>query len=145
MVDLPEKATNPQRLLLIEDNLDAAHTLTFLLRQTGHRVEFAINGYAALAIAEKLQPDVVLLDLGLPDFEGCSLIRRMRRFPHLASTRYIAISGRVGDDDRERALAAGCEAYLRKPVSVERLEAIIAGGLIPNAAESAAGRPLRGA
>lgn len=125
-----------RRVLLIEDNLDAAHTLTFLLRQSGHQVEFAINGYAALTVVEKWQPDVILLDLGLPDFDGCSLIRRLRRFPHLADTRYVAISGRVGDDDRERALAAGCEMYLRKPVTVDRIEAIVAGQYLPSAAES---------
>jgi CheY-like chemotaxis protein len=137
-------AGNPRRILLIEDNLDSANTLTFLLRHSGHHVECAINGYAALAIAEKWQPDVVLIDLGLPDFDGCSLLRRLRRFPHLANTRYIAISGRVGDDDRERALTAGCEVYLRKPVAVDRIEEVIAGQHMPNTAESAAARPSRG-
>lgn len=117
-----------KRILLIEDSLDTAQTLSFLLRDIGHSVEFAINGYAALTVAERQRPQVVLVDMGLPDFDGISLVRRLKRMPGLEEARIIAVTGRVSDDDERRALAAGCERFLRKPVDPRVLEAVIAGG-----------------
>ena len=114
-------------MLIVEDNLDTAQTLTFLLRESGHHVEFAINGYSALALVEKWKPDIVFLDIGLPDFDGCALARRIRRLPNLDRTRVIAITGRVSDDDQARALAAGCERFLYKPVAPATVEAIVSG------------------
>jgi CheY-like chemotaxis protein len=136
--------TTSKRVLIVEDNLDSAHTLTFLLRQSGHQVEFAINGYAALAVAERWVPDLVFLDIGLPDFDGCTLVRRMRRLPNLAQARFIAITGRVSDDDEQRARAAGCEQFLRKPVMPQVVEGIISAA--PPSANTAAAsiRPQRG-
>src|SRR3954464_11699607 len=96
------------RVLVIDDSLDTAQTLSFLLRDAGHQVEFAINGYAALEIAKVQKPQIIFLDIGLPDFDGCELAKRLKRVPGLDGTRIIAITGRVAED-RERALAAGCE------------------------------------
>lgn len=116
-----------QSVLVVEDALDTVQTMAYLLRSSGYPVEYAINGYSALTIAERQKPDVILVDMGLPDFDGASLVRRLKRLPGLESTRIIAISGRVGDDDARRALAAGCEQFIRKPVDPSRLEAIVAG------------------
>jgi DNA-binding response OmpR family regulator len=133
-----------QRVLLVEDSLDTGHTLAYLLRDAGHEVEFAINGYSALTIAERLRPTIVFLDIGLPDFDGCALARRIRRLPYLEHTRIIAITGRVSDDDHSRALAAGCEQFLRKPVSPEILEAIVNGHVGPSTDSALASvRPFR--
>jgi CheY-like chemotaxis protein len=112
------------RVLIIEDNLDAAQTLSYLLRHAGHAVEYAINGYAALEMAARMLPDVILLDIGLPDFDGCELARRLRRRPGLEAVRIIAMTGRESDDE-QRARAAGCESFFRKPFSVEVLDALI--------------------
>jgi CheY-like chemotaxis protein len=128
-----------RRVLIVEDSLDTVQTLAFLLRDSGHQVEFAINGYAALAIAEHWQPDLVLIDIGLPDFDGCALVRRLRRLPHLENTRYIALSGRVSDDDHQRALAAGCERFLRKPVTPAVLENIVTYAGVSSEGKSRAG------
>src|SRR5687767_3916228 len=103
-----------KRVLIIEDSLDSAQTLTYLLRDNGHAVECAINGYAALSIAERQKPDVVLVDMGLPDFDGVTLVKRLRRLPGLSESRIIAMTGRVADEDEARALAAGCQSFLRK-------------------------------
>jgi CheY-like chemotaxis protein len=129
------------RILVIEDSLDTAQTMIFLLRDSGHMVEFAINGYAALTVAERQKPDVILVDMGLPDFDGISLIRRLRRIPDVANARIIAITGRTSDDDEARALAAGCERFMRKPVDPKVLDAILSGA--PGAASPANVHPLR--
>jgi len=122
-----------QRILVIEDSLDTAQTMIYLLRDSGHLVEFAINGYAAITVAERQKPDVILVDMGLPDFDGVTLVRRLKRIPALAGARVIAITGRTSDDDEARALAAGCERFLRKPVDPKVLDAVLAGGEPPPA------------
>ena len=129
------------RILVIEDSLDTAQTMIFLLRDSGHTVEFAINGYAALTVAERQKPDVILVDMGLPDFDGISLIRRLRRIPDVANARIIAITGRTSDDDEARAMAAGCERFMRKPVDPKVLDAVLSGA--PAAASPASVHPLR--
>jgi CheY-like chemotaxis protein len=129
------------RILVIEDSLDTAQTMLFLLRESGHSVEFAINGYAALTVAERQKPDVILVDMGLPDFDGVTLVRRLRRIPDIANTRIIAITGRTSDDDEARALAAGCERFLRKPVDPKVLDAVLSGA--PGSANPANVHPLR--
>jgi CheY-like chemotaxis protein len=115
------------RVLIIEDSLDAGYTASYLLRHSGHSVELAINGYAALSIAEWQRPEVVLLDIGLPDFDGVALVKRLKKIPGLQGTRFIAITGRVSDDDEARAIGAGCERFLRKPVDPTVLEAMVNG------------------
>jgi CheY-like chemotaxis protein len=129
------------RILIIEDSLDTAQTMIYLLRDSGHSVEFAINGYAAITVAGRQKPDVILVDMGLPDFDGVTLVRRLKRNPDLANARVIAITGRTSDDDEARALAAGCERFLRKPVDPKVLDAVLAGGEPPPA--SAKVHPLR--
>jgi CheY-like chemotaxis protein len=119
-----------KRVLIIEDSLDTAQTLTFLLRDSGHFVECAINGYAGLEIAARQRPNVIFLDIGLPDFDGITLARKLRQLPGLDETRIIAVTGRVSDDE-QRALEAGCELFLRKPIRPEALEAIL--GQMPTA------------
>jgi two-component system, OmpR family, response regulator len=114
-----------RRILVVEDNLDAVHSLTVLLRELGHEVEFAINGYAALEIARQLKPEVVLLDIGLPGMDGFELCRRLKREPAFAAARVIAVTGYGQEPYRERALAAGCDAYLVKPLDPKALYALL--------------------
>lgn len=113
------------KVLIVEDSLDTAQTLAHLLRDSGHKVEYAINGRAALSIAERLQPKVVLLDLTLPDFDGFTLARRLRRVHGMEDVRIVAITGRVSDDDEERAVEAGCERLLRKPAQPDAVIRVI--------------------
>ena len=115
-----------KRILIVEDSLDTAQTLLYLLRDNGHTVDFAINGYAALVAAERQKPDIVLLDMGLPDFDGLTLIKRLKRTPGLEHTRIIAVTGRSSDEDEQRAMLAGCSGFLRKPVDIKVLEAALA-------------------
>jgi CheY-like chemotaxis protein len=84
-------------------------------------VDWAINGYAALDIARKLRPHVVLLDLGLPGMDGYEVCRRLKRDEDLRQTRVIAITAYAQHEHRARARAAGCDLHLAKPVSPQAL------------------------
>jgi len=109
----------------VDDLVDAAVTLTRLLKLLGCDVQTAHDGHAALAIADQFVPDVVLLDLGLPGIDGCEVARRLRAKPVGAEAWIIALSGFGHDAARQEALAAGCNDHLLKPVGVDQLQAIL--------------------
>ena len=109
----------------MEDELDTAETLAVLLRGMGHEVEFAINAHAALDLAERHRPEIVFLDLGLPDMDGWELARTLKRLPGLGQLRILALTGRYGDDFRRRSIEAGCEEHLVKPLDISLLENLL--------------------
>jgi CheY-like chemotaxis protein len=113
------------KVLVVEDNLDTVHSLTRLLKDDGHRVDFAINGYVAVAIARKLQPDVVLLDLGLPGLDGFDVCTRIKSEPGLEQVRVIAVTAYAGEEHRVRSKAAGCEMHIIKPYDPRYLLAVV--------------------
>ena len=115
-----------RRVLVVEDNLDSVHSMAVLLRMMGHEVQFAINGFAALDIARKFKPDVVLLDLSLPDFNGCEIAQQLKWEPGMEKARLIAISALPIAQARQRALEAGCEAFYAKPIEPGLLERLLA-------------------
>lgn len=121
-----EAQPTKRRVLVVEDNLDAVHSLTVLLRELGHQVEFAINGYAALDIARRFKPEIVLLDIGLPGMDGFEFCRRLKREPALGASRVIAVSGYGQEAYRQRALAAGCDGYYVKPLDPKVLYELLA-------------------
>src|SRR5579871_2787792 len=88
------------RVLVVEDEQDTAETMSILLRYHGYEVVTATDGPAALALAETLSPEVVLLDLGLPRMDGLEVARRLREQPHPARPLLVAITGFGGDEDR---------------------------------------------
>lgn len=110
---------------MVDDNLDAAQTLVVLLRDMGHRVEFAINARAALEAARRALPEIVFLDLVLPDMDGCELARQLKREPGLEALRIFAVTGHGRDEDRQRSLDAGCDAHLLKPVDPAFLASLL--------------------
>jgi len=116
---------NAHRVLVVDDNLDTAETLRFLLRDMGHEVEFAINGRAALEVSRRFRPDLVFLDLGLPDFDGCELARLMKAEAGAERLRIIALTGRASDEDRQRARDAGCDEFIVKPLDPRFLESLL--------------------
>lgn len=119
------KTRSPKRVLVVEDNIDAARSTALLVGDMGHSVQYAINGYAALEIARKFRPEVVLLDLGLPGLDGFEVCRRLRTDAELRNVKVVVITGYAGDEYRQHAEAAGCDLHLVKPVPAKTLEEIL--------------------
>ena len=113
------------RVLVVDDNLDAAHTLTMLLEFLGHEVRMCYDGPGALAEAVAWQPDVVLLDIGLPGLSGHEVARRIRQHPTLAAMVLVALTGYGQEADRQFSREAGFDHHLTKPVDFGEVEKIL--------------------
>jgi signal transduction histidine kinase/CheY-like chemotaxis protein len=118
-------ASRALRILVVDDNVDAALGLQILLETTGHRVCVVHTGDAALALAPEFAPDVVLLDIGLPGIDGYETARGLRTQPALRQTRLIAVTGYGQDEDRRRSREEGFHAHLLKPVQFEVLQELL--------------------
>jgi PAS domain S-box-containing protein len=116
----------PRRVLVVDDNHDVAETLAMLLESLGHRVEMAHDGRRAIEIAQALQPEVVVLDIGLPGMDGYQVAKEIRRKPPLQKAMLIALSGYGQEEDRRRSQEAGFDYHLVKPVSWTVLESLLA-------------------
>jgi CheY-like chemotaxis protein len=121
------KSTAHKRVLLVDDNVDAAESLALLLDLEGHTVCTAHEGSVALAKAMELRPEVCLLDIRLPDMDGYALARRLRALPEAADAAYFALSGYAKPDDSAWLSEAGFDRYLVKPVDCATILALIAG------------------
>jgi CheY-like chemotaxis protein len=115
-----------RRILVVEDDIDSARSLTWILRDMGHEVEYAINGYVAVDIAARFLPEFVLLDLALPGMNGFEVCRRMKRQPGLRATRVIAVTAYAQEEYRQRSKEAGCEGYIVKPLDPRILSSVLA-------------------
>ena len=115
----------PKKVLIVDDNRDSADSLALLMRIDGHEVHVAADGEEALALAEQLQPDVVLLDIGLPKMNGYEVARRLRRLRWAHGVRLIALTGYGQHDDRRASSEAGFEQHLIKPIDPADLSRII--------------------
>ena len=111
----------PCRILVVDDNNDAAETLAVMLRMQGHEVEVALDGLHALDIAPAFQPQVVMLDLGMPKLNGFETATRMRRQPWGRNLPLIALTGWGQPKDRQRTVEAGFNEHLVKPVGQQEL------------------------
>jgi PAS domain S-box-containing protein len=116
----PASAAPPRQVLLIDDNRDLAQSMAILLESQGHRVAMAHDGATGLSLAEQHCPDIVLLDLGLPDMDGQTVAARMRAIPVLQRTMIVAVSGFHLDED-ERMTAPHFDAHLVKPLHSDQL------------------------
>ena len=114
-----------RHLLIVDDNVDAAESLGLLLGSLGHHVEVAHDGKRALELAAKNPPDVVLLDIGMPDLDGYEIARRMREANRGHPMQIIAVTGWGQPSDREKSRAAGFDLHLVKPVDQQQLADII--------------------
>jgi signal transduction histidine kinase/BarA-like signal transduction histidine kinase len=123
----PVAALGARRVLLVEDNADAAEAMLLLLRELGHEVRVVYDGLEALDAAQSFDPDVMLLDIGLPGMDGYELARRMRAMPRHAEALIVAVSGYGQEKDRQRSAAAGFDAHLVKPVDPRAFVAVIGG------------------
>ncbi|HVL76644.1 MAG TPA: ATP-binding protein [Noviherbaspirillum sp.] len=117
-------ARQGMRILVVDDNVDAADTVSELLRLLGHEVSVVHSGEEALEAAPGMEPAIVLLDIGLPGIDGYETARRLRALPGLAAARLIALTGWGQDQDKARTAAAGFEQHWVKPVSLALLQAL---------------------
>jgi PAS domain S-box-containing protein len=125
----PERVPAPlggQRVLVVDDNRDAADTLGLLLEADGAEVRVVYDGRAALAMAESFMPHSVLLDIGMPGMDGYEVARRLRQDPRFARLRIVALTGWGQDADRRQTRSRGFAHHLTKPVSLEDLHRILA-------------------
>jgi CheY-like chemotaxis protein len=119
------EATPKRRLLVVDDNKDAAESMSMLLEMWGHEVVYAYDGPSALETAEQWQPEAVFLDIGLPGMDGYEVAERLRELPHAKDAVLIAITGYGQEDDRLRSRQAGIDHHLVKPVAPDALRSLI--------------------
>jgi signal transduction histidine kinase len=124
--DVPVRMA-PCRVLIVEDNDDTRQMLHETLAFSGHDVREARDGVSGLALAAEAQPDVALIDIGLPDLDGYEVARRLRAAPGGRGIGLVAITGYGQAEDQRRAYEAGFDAHLTKPVAPERLRQVMAG------------------
>ncbi|HWN86863.1 MAG TPA: ATP-binding protein [Vicinamibacterales bacterium] len=132
--------TTSCRILVVDDNEDAAEMLNGMLLARGHQVAVAHNGEDALRTAATFNPQVGLLDLSMPGLDGYELATRLRAMPEFRDMLLVAITGWGQEEDRRRALAAGFDAHLTKPADPVAIAALLAkAGTVPGTRDSAAG------
>ncbi len=117
--------SRPYRIMVVDDNMDQVQSMALVLHDMGHEVRFAISGTSALSEARGFMPEVVFVDLGLPDMNGQEVCRQLCREPALRNTRLFAITGSGRQEDWESAIAAGFERLLIKPVDPMFLKSLL--------------------
>jgi CheY-like chemotaxis protein len=113
--------SSARRILLVEDNIDNMTLIADVLRSLNYIVIQAADGHQGLALAESEKPDLILMDLSLPQMDGWTATRHIKANPELNEIPVIALTAHAMIGDRERALKAGCDDYLTKPISLREL------------------------
>ncbi|HXO43074.1 MAG TPA: PAS domain S-box protein [Thermoanaerobaculia bacterium] len=126
-----ERAAPGLRVLLVDDNVDSCNMLATLLEHSGHRVQAVHTGPTGLQAALAWRPDVVLLDIGLPEIDGYEVARRLRHDPVMKSTKLVALTGYGAASDLRLAREAGFDAHILKPVHLVELEKLLAAWVEP--------------
>ncbi|WP_052231212.1 response regulator [Burkholderia glumae] len=112
--------------MVVDDSVDGAESMSVLLRILGHEVRTLYEGTSAIAAAAAFQPEVVMLDIGLPGMDGYEIARALRALPATAGALLIALTGYGQESDRQRTRAAGFDHHLVKPATLEDIERAIA-------------------
>lgn len=105
-----------EHILLVEDDYLLRHAFRLLLEDAGYHISEAGTAAEAVATATSNVPDLILLDMGLPDASGLEVCRQLRQHEATRATQIIALTGRVGDEEQQECLDAGCTSYLTKPI-----------------------------
>ena len=125
--EIPPAARGRMRVLVVDDNRDAADSLCEVIALLGHEVECAYSGEAALEIAQAFQPQLVLMDLAMPDLSGFDTRARLARLPGLEGVRTVALTGYGNESDKQRTREAGFDRHLTKPVDLAALSGLLEG------------------
>jgi CheY-like chemotaxis protein/HPt (histidine-containing phosphotransfer) domain-containing protein/two-component sensor histidine kinase len=137
-----------RRVLVVDDNYDSAKSMALLLREMGHEAHMALDGFEGVRAVSALDPEIVFLDIGMPEIDGYEAARRIRGLPRAGSITLVALTGYGQPEDRRRSLAAGFDRHLVKPVERKDLDALFSEARVatrtePPAAESPRGRARR--
>ena len=119
-------------ILYIEDEPGNRMLVRRILEAEGFSVSEAMDGLSGLEIATQMEPDLILLDINLPEIDGYDLAKRFREIPNLRGTPILAITANVMHGDRERTLEAGCDGYIQKPIDVDQLPEQVRAALNKN-------------
>lgn len=122
----PATPNPPKRILVVDDNRDAAECLSMLLEISGHSTQMAHTGPDAIATACTFHPEIVFLDIGLPGMDGYEVARQLRRDPETSASTLIAVTGWGSEEDRRRSSEAGFDFHLTKPVESSTVETLLA-------------------
>ncbi len=122
----PGESTQPRRILLVDDSVDAAEAMSMLLETVGHEVRVMHDGPSALAIVDDFAPEVVILDIGLPGMSGFDVARELRTRAVTKTALLIALTGYGADSDKQATRDEGFDHHLVKPVSFTAIETVIA-------------------
>lgn len=120
--ETPPASHHVRRVLVVDDNQDTLDLLVIGIEMLGYEVFSAPDGESALAVVQAQRPDIAFMDVGLPDMDGYELARRIREDERMARMRLVALTGYSQTSDRERALRAGFDAHLVKPVNLKKIE-----------------------
>ena len=116
-------------ILYIEDNPGNRMLVRRILEAEGYTIREAIDGPAGLEMAAQERPDLILLDINLPEIDGYDLAKRMRAMPNLDGVPILAVTANVMQGDRERTMEAGCNGFIPKPIDVDKLPQLIKAAL----------------
>jgi two-component system, cell cycle response regulator DivK len=123
------------RVLYIEDNEQNLYLITFILQAKSYEVLQARSGEDGIHLAEQSRPDLILLDIQLPEMDGYEVAKRLRSNPGLAKTPIVALTSYAMAGDREKALSSGCDGYIEKPINPEtfitQMEAHLPSSMLP--------------
>ena len=120
-----ERSSGPRRVLIVDDNVDAANSIAKILGLFGHTVRCAYDGQSALQLAAEFAPEAIVLDIGLPGMDGYEVARRLRAMDRFRNATLIALTGYGQQDDRERSQQAGFDQHLTKPVDADLLHRVL--------------------
>ena len=121
----PERRAASLRVLVVDDNVDSAETIGFVLRKLGHEARMEYDGAAAIAAADAFRPDLILLDIGLPGMTGHQVAREIRQTPWGGTTTIIAVSGWGEEADRRQSREAGFDHHVVKPLDYEGVQRLL--------------------
>lgn len=134
--------TTTLRVLVVDDNRDGADALGLLAEELGHQVHVTYGGVTALEVARAFQPDLMLIDLAMPDMDGCSLVKQIQTFSTFVHPKLVAITGHADQGHKTFAMKAGFDTVLFKPVALKEIKAALAS-VVPvlTQGEHSPGRP----
>lgn len=121
----PFSSTLTRRVLIIDDNIDAAELLTSILSVLGHNARMATSGLAGIELATQFLPKVIFLDIGMPFMNGYDVAIALRKVPGLERTRIIALTGWNDAATKDRAYASGFDVHLTKPAPIQAIEQML--------------------